>query len=123
MKKIIFISALAAITFASCKKDKDDTQNQVNSTDAAFGMQASMGNTAEIEVGQMAVSKGTDPAVIAFGQTMVNDHGTSRSELHAITSDFNVYSPDSLNAQQQALKMQLTALTGRAFDSDTFIAR
>jgi len=115
MKRILLVAVVAALL--GCNKDDDDNSNNLNSTDTDFTMKATMGNTAEISAGQMASLKATAANVKAFGQMMVSDHGTAKTELHNIASDLNLYSPDSLDAQHVALAAQLSTLTGRAFDS------
>lgn len=118
MKKILLI-AVVAVAFVSCDKDDDDNNNgnNINSTDRDFAMSATMANTAEISAGQMAVSKGTNTNITGFGQMMVSDHGTARTDLHTIANDLRLYAPDSLDAQNMALAAQLSTLSGRPFDS------
>ena len=38
-------------------------------------MDAAHGNMAEVELGKLAVERGTNDAVKQFGQRMVDDHG------------------------------------------------
>lgn len=97
--------------------DKDDDDNDVNSTDRNFAMMAAMANHAEIDAGTLASSKAVNPGIRAFGQMMVTEHGMSRTELQTMAQSLNVYAPDSLDAEHVALKAQLMTLSGRAFDS------
>src|ERR1700751_546128 len=50
----------------------------------AFVTQAAGGNLAEIELGQLAAQKATDPKVKDFGNRMVNDHQKANNELKPI---------------------------------------
>jgi putative membrane protein len=113
MKRIILMAMVA--TIMSCNKNDDN--NNVNSTDRDFTRKATMGNTAEIDAGQTASTKGTSTDVKNFGQMMVNDHGSARSDLHTIAKDLKLSAPDSLDAQNMVLAAQLATLSGRAYDS------
>jgi putative membrane protein len=113
MKRIIAIAMIAALV--SCSKSNDN--NNVNPTDMDFTKKATMGNTAEIDAGQTASTKGTSTDIKNFGQMMVNDHGTARNDLHVIAKDLKLSAPDSLDAQNVALAAQLATLSGRSFDS------
>jgi putative membrane protein len=106
--------ALALALFASCDKDDD---NDINQQDRDFTMRASMANFAEVDAGQLAVTKGSTPGIRQFGQMMVMDHTNSKAELKSIAVYLGLYAPDSLDAEQVALKNQLMSLSGRAFDS------
>src|SRR4051812_3011792 len=117
--KIKILAVLAAATTLmrfSCHHDDNDP-NSVNQTDRQFTMKASMANKAEIDAGQLAATKGTDPAVVSYGQHMVEDHTTSITLLRTIAADLNLPAPDSLDAEHVALKALLLTLSGRAFDS------
>lgn len=120
MKKNVLVCALAvALTWCSCDKDDDDDDNNdnVNATDREFVMKASMGNTAEIDAGEMAAEKSVEPGIQDYGQMMVTDHSTALSDLKGIANDLALYAPDSLDAEHVALKAQLQSLGGREFDS------
>ena len=116
IKKMLLGCLLTAAIFSSCDKDDDD-DNDINSQDRNFAMMAAMANFAEIDAGSLAVSKGTDPGITGFGQMMVNDHGSAKTELQDMASDLGLNAPDSLDAEHVALKAQLMTLSGRAFDS------
>jgi putative membrane protein len=118
MKRILLVAALSAIAFVSCDDDDDDNVgNQVNSTDSDFALRANMGNYAEIQGGQLAVTKATAADVKSFGQQMVTDHTTAKTQLMDIADDLNIHTRDSLDAANMALNTQLGTLAGRAFDS------
>jgi putative membrane protein len=114
-KALIIPMALAVITFAlGCDKNDD---NDISSRDRNFVMKANMANFAEIDAGQLAAAKATDPGIKAFGQQMVMDHTQSKSELKNIATSLGLYAPDSLDAEHMALKSQLMSLSGAKFDS------
>lgn len=115
--KVLAVLTAASFIVYSCNDDGGDVPSSVNQNDRDFTLKASLANTAEIEAGALAASKGTETSIIAFGQFMVADHGTARNELKDIADDLGLPAPDSLDAEHVALKAQLESLTGRAFDS------
>jgi putative membrane protein len=48
---------------------------------------------------------------------MVEDHTTAQNQLEEIASDLNIATPDTLDAAHQAIRAQLSALSGYQFDS------
>lgn len=118
MKRLIFPLLLMAIAFVGCDKDDDNNNNDtVNDTDRDFVMRSSVSNTAEIVLGQMAAVKGEDDAIRNFGQTMVTAHTDLRDRLLDISVGLNLYAPDSIDASNAELAIELATLSGRAFDS------
>jgi putative membrane protein len=115
MKKYL-LSIMAACIIWSCNKDDDD-DNGTNGTDTDFVLKTSMGNTAEIDAGQLAATKGLNTGVRMFGQMMVTDHNLANTRLDSIALNLSLHAPDSLDAEHVALKSKLMSLSGRAFDS------
>jgi putative membrane protein len=114
-KLILVMSIAAAIGLGACNKDDDN--NDLNGSDRDFMVNASYGNVAEVDAGQLAASKGSTAGVRNFGQMMVNDHSTAQTELNSLGSQYNVSLPSAPDPAHQALKQQLMNLTGTAFDS------
>jgi putative membrane protein len=54
---------------------KESAKSALTSADRKFVMDAAHGNMAEVELGKLAVERGTNDAVKQFGQRMVDDHG------------------------------------------------
>lgn len=111
------ILSIGSISFFACEKDDDNDNDWINETDRSFTLHAAMSNTAEIRAGELASNKGTDPAVRAYGQMMVNDHTAVQTELKNLASGLGLTAPDSVDAAHAALAQQLQAMSGRAFDS------
>lgn len=116
MKKLFFCGSFALMALVtSCDKDNDD--NDLNSTDHTFMTQVAIGNNAEIMAGNLAATKGNDPAVRAFGQMMVTEHGLAKNDLQDIASDLGRNLPDTVDAEHQALMVYLNSLSGYSFDT------
>jgi putative membrane protein len=117
MLSLFVVSALA---FVGCEKDEDEDgvgSENVNGTDQEFTVTASMSNQAEIELGQLAATRGNHPAVKSYGQMMVTDHTMVGAELDSIAASLNLSTPDTLDAKHKQLKQTLSTVSGRTFDS------
>lgn len=110
---------LAAQTTTTAPKPHPQTMKGPTATpmtDRHFVKTAAEGGMAEIQLGQLAVDKASNPKVKDFGQRMVTDHGKALDELKSIAASQNITLPTTLNAKDQALKDRLTKLSGAAFD-------
>lgn len=90
--------------------------SQLARADTAFMKQAAENNHAEIESSRLAVQKASDPAVKAFAQQMVADHGKTGQELAALASTKGVELPDGPSMMQKAKLKLLEAADGENFD-------
>ena len=100
MKKILGILIISAVAFFGCNKDEVDNSNDVNTTDRDFTVKAWQANSFEIQTGQLAAIKSTDPAIVNFAQMIVTDHEAAKSQLETIAGELGLYipnSPDSLD--------------------------
>jgi len=81
-----------------------------------FMTKAAQGGKAEVELGQLAQSKASDPQVKAYGQMLVTDHSAANDELATLARNKSVTVPSDVSAAQKATKDRLDKLTGAAFD-------
>jgi putative membrane protein len=84
--------------------------------DKKFVKEAAMGGLAEVQLGQLAVQKASDPNVKQFGQTMVDDHTKANDQLKQIASQDNMPVPTTLDKKYQDQVNKLSKLSGPAFD-------
>jgi putative membrane protein len=121
LKHVWMAGTLAtALVFTACNKnDDDDASKDVNAQDETFIIKAAQSNQSEVELGTLALSKGSDSLVKAFAQAMVNEHADAQAQLEDIVKDqnTNVGITDTLDAEQVATSMLLQGLSGAAFDS------
>jgi putative membrane protein len=111
--------SLAAQTTTTAPKTHPQTMMGTAATtmaDRHFVKTAFEGGMAEVQLGQLAVDKASNPKVKDFGQRMVTDHGKANDELKAIAESKHITLPTALNAKDQALKDRLSKLSGGAFD-------
>jgi len=139
MKKIFFVMALAATTFAfqscsntpkdakenadSLNKTKDTTSNAavtggiaVTEADSKFATEAAVGGMAEVELGKLALAKSTNADVKSFADMMVNDHGKANEELMSIAKAKNITLPGTVDEDHKKKMEDLNKLSGKDFD-------
>ena len=87
-----------------------------DSPDASFFKNAAEGGMSEVELGQLAQEKATNPAVKEFGAMMVKDHSAANEKLKALAARKQVSLPDSPSVMQKASKAKLNVLSGDTFD-------
>ncbi len=114
---LIVIFCLGAV---ACNNDDDNgnpIDDEISDQDRNFAMNATFSNLAEIEMGELAASKGNLEAVRAFGEMMVTEHTTAQNRLETITDSLDITIPDTLKTEHRIMHEQLSALSGEAFDS------
>jgi putative membrane protein len=107
-KKLLLI-LVGLVVLSSCSSAKDS---------AKFAATAAPGGMAEVDLGRLAVERGSDPAVKEFGQRMISDHSRANSELKALASQKNIQLPADLTSDQKSLKEKLSKLSGAEFDKE-----
>jgi putative membrane protein len=117
--KLFLLAGAIAFSLSACDKDNDNDSNveQSNSMDLTFAPQASMSNMAEISLGNLAASMGTNAGVRSFGQMMVSDHGSAQTQLQTAASNANLVTTVTDSSVLVAMRAQLMGMSGRAFDS------
>lgn len=90
--------------------------SQVSGKDQKFIMDAAQDGMAEVELGQLAQQKASNPEVKSFGQKMVEQHTQANEELKSIASKNNVTLPTDLEAKLKANVDRLSKLEGEQFD-------
>ena len=79
---------------------------------------AASGNLAEVDLGQLALNTSSNDSVKMFAQLMIMDHGKAMTSLDSLASQYdNVTLPSTIDSAHAAMKTQLMALNGNAFDS------
>lgn len=120
-RKWIFALMLAPLVWVACNDDDDDNgaKKSLNTTDEAFVENAARSNKAEIDLGNVAVTKATDSLVKTFAQKMITEHTMAQNELQDIADDYSgVNWPDDLDQDQASMKAQLDSTeAGYSFDT------
>ncbi|HVW07550.1 MAG TPA: DUF4142 domain-containing protein [Bryobacteraceae bacterium] len=84
--------------------------------DQSFVNKAAQGGQAEVKLGQLAASKGSNQKVRDFGQRMVQDHGKADDQLQSIAQKQNIQTPSGMTSEDQTLYDKLQGLSGSQFD-------
>jgi putative membrane protein len=87
-----------------------------SSPDSSFYKNAAEGGMSEVELGQLAQQKASNPAVKDFGAMMVKDHTAANEKLKALAASKQVSLPDSPSVMQKASKTKLNMMSGDSFD-------
>src|SRR5262249_9556246 len=85
--------SLAAQTSTTAPKTHPQTMKTKTAAEMAdrhFVKTAAEGGMAEVQLGQLAVEKASNPKVKDFGQRMVTDHGKANDELKSIAASKNI---------------------------------
>jgi putative membrane protein len=110
--------ALLIPAFTACDDDEvivDD--NVLTQQDRDFAINATYSNRAEIDLGQMAVTKAENEEVRAFAQQLIDDHTLAQNELQSLVTQHELTLPEGLRTEDQMLRNQLDTLSGYKFDS------
>lgn len=86
--------------------------------DMDFAMTAAGTDMYEIQASQLAMQRGSAPAVRNYAQMLVNHHTMSSNELKTILSAKGMAPPPALPADKQAKIARLQSLQGTAFDRE-----
>jgi putative membrane protein len=88
--------------------------------DASFYKHLAEGGIAEVDAGNLAGEKATDPKVKDFAAMMVKDHTAANDKLKALADSKGIKLPTSASVGQMATEVKLKVLSGTTFD-DSYI--
>jgi putative membrane protein len=93
-------------------------EDMVNVQDTNFLRQLSNGNTAEVQLGNLAADRAAAASVQDFAQRMISDHEMAQNRLEMLAGSKEVPLPTELDPDQRAVSDRLQELEGEAFDVD-----
>jgi putative membrane protein len=85
-------------------------------SDKMFVEDALKGGMAEVQLGQLAVQKSSNPDVKQFGQKMVDDHTKMGEQMKTVAQQIGAKVPSDLSKKDKAIVAKLQALNGSDFD-------
>ena len=91
--------------------------NSLSSKDKTFVMQAGQLGMLEVQLGRLAVQRGSSAGVKQYGQEMVEDHTRANQELMQLAMQKKVELPTEMSTQNTALIDRLSGLSGKSFDT------
>ena len=89
---------------------------EARARDSTFVSNALAGNLAEVQLGQLAVQKSSDPQVKQFAQHMIDDHTKLSNDMKLAAEQLGVPAPTHLDKKNQKTVEKLSALSGTEFD-------
>lgn len=116
--KLLSVGALSfLVLFSAC--DKDDEEENVNAQDTNFVAAASLSNRAEVDLGNLALTKAAHDSVRYFAQQMITQHTQAQQDLEETVDDIdlNVDLNQAFPAEVTQMRQMLAGLNGAAFDS------
>jgi putative membrane protein len=88
--------------------------------DSSFYKHLAEGGIAEVDAGNLAGEKATDPKVKDFAAMMVKDHTAANDKLKSLADSKGIKLPTSASVGQMATEAKLKVLSGTTFD-DSYI--
>jgi putative membrane protein len=92
------------------------TVSNLSAGDKEFVMKAAQGGMAEVQLGQTAQSKASDPNVQSFAKKMVDDHSKANDELKQLATTKGLAVPADLDAEHKKVVDDLSKKSGKDFD-------
>jgi putative membrane protein len=93
------------------------TQGNI-SADMPFVREAASGNLMEIQLGQLAQNKASNPAVKQFAQRMVADHNNLQNQLTSVASSGGQNFTPTMDSRHQNQINRLQGVSGAQFDRE-----
>jgi putative membrane protein len=100
----------------AAKSDAKPSASKAASMDTKFVKDAAQGGLAEVDLGNVAKSNGTNDAVKQFGDRMVTDHSKANDELKSLAQQKGWTLPSEPKAADKAKKDRLSKMNGATFD-------
>ncbi|MEG4963161.1 MULTISPECIES: DUF4142 domain-containing protein [unclassified Microcoleus] len=95
----------------------ETSPNSLSSRDRTFVMQAGQLSMLEVQLGRLAVQRGSSAGVKQYGQEMVEEHTRANQELMQLAMQKEVELPTEMSSQNTALTDRLSGLSGTSFDT------
>lgn len=108
---LVFLFGLAL--FASAQQKATEAK----SPDDKFAREAAIGSLFEVQAGELAVKKASDPEVKDFGQRMINAHSKATQELKTLAASKNIDLPRTLDQEHREKLDELAKTSGAEFDN------
>jgi putative membrane protein len=104
------------IICASTLSSAQGSNGGPTSADKKFVQAALEGGTAEVQLGQLALQKGSSEDVKQFGQTMVDDHTKLGDQIRQVAQKEGIAPASGTSMKDKALAAKLKTLSGDSFD-------
>jgi putative membrane protein len=110
------IAVVGAATLGTAQLANAQNTTDPSSSDKKFVRAALAGENAEVDMGKLAVQKGSSDDVKDFGRKMVDDHMKLGEEMRTVADKEGIRAPAGMNAKERAMVSKLQSLSGENFD-------
>jgi putative membrane protein len=117
--RIIFLTLLA-LFIAGCNAKEEPAVEKgaaINAQDSAFLQFSAQMNRAEIELNEMALTKGKDSSIVKYAERMLTEHKEALNELDSLARGKAIVLNQASDSEQMRIKESLSKLIGLAFDT------
>ncbi len=136
MKRMAFLSLAVMTTLtAGCSSNRGKDLGQTRASEPAtagtsvapeiahqdskdFIYHLALVNMAEIDLGRLAVERGSTDAVKTYAQMMIDNHTGTAGKLEALASDLKIEAPGQLDDKHRDQRDKLATRSGAAFDRE-----
>ena len=108
---------VSILLLTACQKKDHEFDTPPSDWDRRFMIDATLVNRAEIYTGSIAVNRGTDVAIRAYGARMVKEYQEAQKELEDMASKWGIHLPDEADSAHNAMAELLLTLQGHKFDT------
>jgi len=123
---LIAIASLILAQQPPPKTEKPQTQKNeptkstpsISANDRKFMVETAEGGMAEVELGQLALSKAANQDVKKFAQHMIDDHSKANKELELLAKSQKLSLPIAPGQKYKQTKDRLSKLSGADFDRE-----
>ncbi len=122
MKRTRIVAGLVAVAAWMCAaglslaEDKKDGGDKKEGGDKEFVQKASACGLAEVNLGNLALLRATNPAVKEFARNMVAAHTQVNRQLLGLANEQGLAAAKTMDEEHQKLFDKLSKLEGAAFD-------
>lgn len=117
LNKLILLGTVAGVALSlQASLMAAENRGSLSHEDFEFVTKATQGGLTEVQLGQLAVQKATDPSVKDFGQKMVTDHGKANEELKTLAQSKNAVPPMKFTRKEDSTLADLQKASGKDFD-------
>lgn len=118
LTRFVCLGSLGIASFAQTPAAGQGAGAAVPGADKKFATMVAQTDLAEIEVGNMALQKSSDPQVKQIAQRLVDDHSKTSTAMKEIAAKKGMTVPTETDAKHKALATKLQSESGKEFDKD-----
>ena len=126
MKNLFLISSLFLLFMQACNTNSNESASgtykskqpgvYIDQEDKQFAVDAALKDLADIELGKLAIQKGSDKKIKNFGTLLIKQHTKMNVRLHKTATQKKIALPVAIDSATQKDLARLSANLGKAFD-------